>query len=197
MSSVVNFRERIMDTIKGAVTDLYEVNWYDGIFDEKDLVEWAHKTPAAYVSVLVNSETQHHTTGELNVPLRCVVVVIDADTYEPRDADNRIWKICEEIGVLANRNRFGDPNAGNATKIKFQRLVHPELRREGVAVGIVEWQSTLTLGINHAANNTFVHHNGRRITKHPRSKILGYADVEVGDESGRETVDLTPREDDA
>jgi len=194
MSSIVAFRERIMEEIRTRITDLYEVNWYDGIFDENDLVDWSHKTPAAYVSVLVNTDTQHHATGELNVPLRCVVVVLDSDTHEPRNADERIWKICEDIGVLANRNTFGDPHAGNATKIKFQRLVHPELRREGVAVGLVEWQSILTLGINQVERRDFVWHDGRKVTQHPRARILGYADVELGPISGRDTVDLTPEE---
>jgi hypothetical protein len=196
MSKVVEFRTRIMQAISTSLTDLQEVEWYDGIFDEDDIVEWSHKVPCAYVSVL-NAPTEHHTTGELNADLRCVVVILDADTYNARDADERVWSLCERLSELANLNRFGDPNAAPATMIKFKRLVHPELRRNGVAVGIVEWQSGLTIGKNQVDARDFVWNDGVKVTEHPRSQILGYmTSTDLAGVPVTETVDLTPTEDD-
>lgn len=193
MSKIVAFRDRIMETLRESVPDLNEVEWYDGIFDEDDIVQWSHKTPCAYVSVL-NAPTAHHSTGEMNADLRCIVVILDADSYQPRDSDARVWSLCEQISELANHNSFGDDNAAPATAVKFKRMVHPSLRREGVAVGIVEWQSGLTIGRNHVDERDFVWHNGEKVTEHPRSRILGYASVRRpdGSVSDRFEEDLTP-----
>jgi len=186
MSAIVGFRNRVMDLIRDNVTKISEVNWYDGIFDEDDIKEWSHKVPAAYVSIMT-SDTRHHSTGEMNADLRCIVVVIDHDSYEPRNADENIWTICEDLSTFINLNRFGDPNAGDATKIKFQRLVHPELRREGVAVGIVEWETILTIGNPSAVLREFVYKDGVQVQPTPRDLFLG-----VTNHTGqRETIDMS------
>lgn len=153
MSKIVEFRDRIVQALKDL--DVFaDVDWYDGIFDQQDIEEWSVRSPAAFVSVR-RAPTTHHNTGELNADLRCVVAIIAQDGSRPRDADGVVWTMLEKIAVLANLNNFGMPeHAGRATGIKFERLVDPELRREGVAVGIVEWQSGFTFG-----RNTFIEHD--------------------------------------
>lgn len=147
MSAIVNYRDRVVEAIKTKFTDLRNVDWYDGIFDVDDIRTWGGDAPSAYVSVL-NVPTEHHSTGELNGTLRVVVAVVTTDLYEPRDHDRQNWTFIEGIADFAKLNKFGDPNAAPATQIDFKRLRHPELRREGVGLGIVEWQATVTFGLN-------------------------------------------------
>lgn len=167
MSKIVDFRTRIMEAIT-ALELFAEVDWYDGVFDQTDIEEWSLRSPSAFVSVR-RAPTEHHGTGELNADLRCVVAIIAQDRTRPRDADTLVWDLIEAVSDLANLNKFGDPNAGAATGIKFERLVDPELRREGVAVGVVEWCSNFTFGTNTFDERNAIYHNGVRITQTPET----------------------------
>jgi hypothetical protein len=133
---------------------------------------------------------------EMNTCLRCVVVVIDENKHASLDGDARAWQYIEDIAVLANLNKFGDPNAAPATKIKFQRISRPVLRREGVTVGVIEWESCLMIGRNRVLERDFIYHNGVMVTKVPQSSIFasGHVHNEAG-MSGDESVDVTPEED--
>lgn len=194
MSKIVSFRQRVIDSISDQVTQLRSVDWYDGLFDEGDLKEWVVDAPCAMVSVFNVPKAEHHSTRELNLDLRCVVVVITADEREPRSADAQVWEIMEEIVVLANLNTFGDPNAGPSTDLQFKRLRDPELRREGVALGVVEWSSGLTIGYDHVRDVEFYHHpvTGAILNFNPH-EFLGKATVKKPiDLESEETLDLSP-----
>ena len=147
MSKIVEFRDRVIEEIRTKVPELLNVDWYDGLFDEDDVKEWGGAAPSAYVALLKTNATPH-STGEMLVDLAVVVVVVTQDGYSSRDADSQNWDFIERIAVLAKDNQFGDANAGIAAGIDFKRMRHPELRREGVAVGLVEWTSNLTIGVN-------------------------------------------------
>lgn len=193
MSAIVNFRNKIIETIRTAAPNL-DVDWYDGLFDEKDVADWTLKTPAARVAVM-KVPAEHHTTGELNACLKVVVVVIDENRHVLLDGDEDAWNLVEQIAILANLNTFGDPNAAPATKIDFKRISQPELRREGITVGIVEWQSDLMIGRNRSREREYVFLNGQQITQVPRSRVTAQTDIELA--SGavtHETLDITPEE---
>lgn len=170
MSKIVGFRGKIIEELKTKVPDLKEVDWWDGLFDHTDISEWALKTPAAFVSV-TNVPTSHATTGELSTDLKCVIAVIEQDRRSPRDADEKVWDLLEQIAVLVNFNSFGDDNAAPGCDVKFKRLRDPELRREGVAVGVIEWNSGLTIGNNRARDRDLVMFNGQRVTQMPTSLV--------------------------
>jgi hypothetical protein len=196
MSKVVDFREMVMQSIRTSVTEVREVDWYDGVFDEKDIAQWIMKTPCAMVAVMTSTKADHHSTGELNVPLRCVVAIIDGDTSEPRNADESVWTIAEKVLTLANFNQFGHPDAGAATAMKLTRLVHPGLRQEGVAVAIVEWQTGLMIGRNRTREREFIYFNNAEVTQVPKTTVVGQ--MHVHDPAGRvsdETLDVTPETD--
>lgn len=166
MSKIVDFRTRIIDTIKAMYPDM-DVDWYDGLFDEHDIAEWTLKTPCARVAVM-NAPAEHEVTGEMNALLRCVVVIIDENRNAALDGDARAWGYVENLAVTANLNKFGDPNAAPATMVKFRRISQPVLRREGVAVGVVEWQSDLTIGRNRVLEREFFYRpDGSMITRVP------------------------------
>ncbi|TYO65522.1 hypothetical protein FXV83_16455 [Bradyrhizobium hipponense] len=166
MSKIVDFRQRIIDTVKAMYPDM-DVEWYDGLFDEHDIAEWTLKTPCARVAVM-NSTGDHEATGELNARLRCLIVIIDENRYAALDGDARAWEYVESIAIMANLNQFGDPNAAPATNVKFRRISQPVLRREGVSVGVVEWESDLTIGHNRIAEREYFYRpDGSRITQLP------------------------------
>lgn len=149
MSAIAEFRQQITDTVRDEITDLFNVDWYDGLFDEDDLKEWGGSAPAAYVAALKGA-TRWHATGELLVDLQIVVVVVTQDGMAGRDGDAANWGFMERIAVLAKDNAFGNANAAPAEAIDFKKLRHPDLRRNGVHIGVVEWKSNLTIGRNKA-----------------------------------------------
>lgn len=168
MSKIVDFRQKIIDAVKTLYPEL-DVEWYDGLFDEHDIGEWTLKTPCARVAVM-NAPAEHEATGEMNANLRVVVVIIDENKYASLDGDARAWEYVEGVAVMANLNQFGDPNAAPATKVKFRRISQPVLRREGVSVGVVEWESDLTIGRNRVREREFFYRpDGSQITDLPRT----------------------------
>lgn len=193
MSRILDFRQRIVDAIKTSVPELKSVDWFDGQFDQDDVRSWSVRTPCAFVGVM-RAPTEHLPTMELNVELRVVVVIITQDKAKPRESDSLLWEILEKVVVLANLNAFDDPNASPATGLRFERLRDPELRREGVALGVIEWQSGLTIGRNRIYERDFIYHpqTGEMITQLPEGLT---AETEwhnaAGEESEPETVDLS------
>lgn len=195
MSKIVAFREAVMQSLRDNVTDLREVDWYDGIFNQDDVSEWTLRTPSAFVAVM-SGPSDHYATGEMAMDLRVVVAIIDQDHRSPRDADERVWGLCEQVSALANLNVFGIADAAPATKVKFRRFAHPELRHEGVAIGVVEWQSTLTIGHNRVHQREWIYHNGVRVEQLPPN-LTGAAKPYDRNQVGvRETVSL-PTDDEA
>ncbi|WP_439357782.1 hypothetical protein [Bradyrhizobium sp. DASA03007] len=193
MSKIVDFRQRIIDTIKGMYPDM-DVDWYDGLFDEHDIADWTVKTPSARVAVM-STTGEHEVTGELNARLRCVVVVIDENRYAALDGDARAWEYVENIALKANLNKFGDPNAAPATMVKFRRISQPVLRREGVSIGVVEWESDLTIGTNRVLTRDFFYRpDGTMITQTPQTvHTSGYVHNATG-AAETETTDFTVEE---
>lgn len=194
MSKVITFRDKIVQTIRTNVPELHEVDWYDGLFDEEDINDWALKTPCAFVA-LRRAPGSHHSTGELNISLRALVVVVVSDQRVPRDADGQAWEIIEKIALLANFNSFGEANAGPATNVRFERLQDPELRREGVCVGIVEWSSELMIGTNRSIERHFYRDpaTGELILNTPDTLVTADADVQMADgRTDSETVTIYP-----
>jgi hypothetical protein len=190
MSRIVDFRQKIIDAIKTMFPEM-DVDWYDGVFDEHDIADWTLKTPSARVATISIPRGEHEVTGELNAPLRCVVVIIDENRNVALDGDARAWGYVENIAILANMNTFGDPNAAPATHVKFQRISQPVLRREGVAIGVVEWESALTIGHNRVLERDFIYRpdNGQMIARLPlTSHLRGH--VEMGGAGGDEQVDI-------
>jgi hypothetical protein len=167
MSKIVAFRDKIVEQIREKVTDLAEVDWYDGLFDEQDIKDWSLKTPCAFVSVTCDKPVEHLPTKEMNVDLKCVVAVVVQDYRDPRDSDKQTWSILEQIATLANLHKFNFPDASLATAVKFRRIRDPELRREGVALGIVEWSSGVTIGENRVLARDFYYLNGVLMTDLP------------------------------
>ncbi|GAA0005344.1 MULTISPECIES: hypothetical protein [Bradyrhizobium] len=194
MSAIVNFRNNIIEAIKAAAPEMQNVDWYDGLFDEKDIADWTLKTPCARVAVM-NVPTEHHSTGELNACLRVVVVIIDENRYVQLDGDANAWDLVEKIAIMANLNTFGDPNAAPATKVIFKRISQPELRREGIAVGIVEWTSDLMIGRNRSVERSYFFLNGERINKVPRSHVTALGQINLASGAhAEETLDITPED---
>lgn len=190
MGKIVDFRQNIMDGLKLLLPEL-DVEWYDGLFDEHDIADWTLKTPCARVAVM-NVPTEHTTTGELNACLRVVCVIIDENKYAELDGDARAWDMVEKVAVWANQNYFGNPDASAATKIKFQRLSQPVLRREGVSVGVVEWQSDLMIGTNKARERDTVYYNGQKVTQVPQSTVIARGNVHTERFSRNDEMDVTP-----
>ncbi|TXM68197.1 hypothetical protein [Methylobacterium sp. WL120] len=147
MSKIVEFRQRIIDEIREKLPELNHVDWYDGLFDEDDVKEWGEAAPSAYISLL-RTGTHPHSTGEMLVDLNVVVAVVTQDHQFAREADEMNWELIEKIAILAKDNKFGDPNAGPGENVDFKRMRHPDLRREAVAIGIVEWTTNVTIGVN-------------------------------------------------
>ncbi|MEY9435933.1 hypothetical protein [Bradyrhizobium elkanii] len=194
MSAIVNFRNNIIEAIKAAAPEIQNVDWYDGLFDEKDIADWTLKTPCARVAVM-NVPTEHHSTGELNACLRVVVVIIDENRHVQLDGDANAWDLVEKIAIMANLNTFGDPNAAPATKVIFKRISQPELRREGIAVGIVEWTSDLMIGVNRSVERSYFILNGERINKVPRSRVTALGQINLASGAhAEETLDITPED---
>jgi hypothetical protein len=191
MSSIVSFRERIIGAIKTKYPEM-DVEWYDGLFDEHDIADWTLKTPCARVAVM-NVPTEHAATGEMNAHLRIVVAIIDENKFVSRDGDSRAWEYVEGLAIMANLNTFGDPNAAPARAVKFKRISQPVLRREGVSVGVVEWESDLMIGRNRVLERDFVYFNGQMVRQVPQSTVTarGYVHNEAG-LSDNEEVDVTP-----
>jgi hypothetical protein len=195
VSKIVAFRDRIIKAIQDLYPDM-NVEWYDGLFDEQDIADWTLKTPCARVAVM-NGGGEHEVTGEINGTLRCVCVIIDENSRAALDGDARAWEYVENIAILANLNTFGDRNAAPATKVKFKRISQPVLRREGVAVGVVEWESSLTIGRNRVRERDFFYDSkGQMITKVPQTKVTarGFVHNAAGFQDNEE-LDVTPEED--
>lgn len=194
MSAIVDFRDRIIEAIKTILPSL-DVEWYDGLFDEQDIADWTLRTPCARVAVM-NVPTEHTSTKEMNACLRVVVVVITENKHFTLDGDIEAWETIEKIATLANLSTFNDPNAAPATKVKFSRISQPVLRREGVAVGVVEWESDLTIGLNRVRERDFIYFNGQMITQVPQSNVSanGYVHNAAGLEDD-ESLDVTPEVD--
>lgn len=178
MSRIVEFRERIITTIRDNIDRLLTVDWFEGVFDEQDVEEWAIQTPAVFVSVST-APTTHLSTGELHLDLKVVCAVVVQDEHNPRDADAMAWDILEKIAVLANLGTFGEVHAGPATGVRMERIKDPELRREGVILGIVEWMSGLTIGNNLSIKHEFIFdpHTGQMVTVVPQTSVVANADV--------------------
>ncbi|SDK40502.1 hypothetical protein [Bradyrhizobium ottawaense] len=188
MSKIVDFRDRIVQAVKTLFPEM-DVEWYDGLFDETDIAEWTLKTPCARVAVM-NAPGEHEVTGEINACLRVVVVIIDDNRRAALDGDARAWEYVENTAIMANLNTFGDPNAAPATKVKFRRISQPVLRREGVAVGVVEWESDLTIGRNRVREREFFYRpDGSMITDVPRTSYIR-GDAHFGHVSRHEEVEL-------
>jgi len=173
MSAVVAFRQRVMDTIKDTIPEINEVDWYNGMFDEDDIAAWTLRTPCSIVSCRSSAPAKSHTTGELIVTVNVLVVTIIEDRIAPRDADEKVWNIIETIADLAHNNRWGDPRAAEPCKIGIDVLSIPELRREGVAIGITKWETTLTIGRNKVEEREYIYYNGERVAQTPASVFLG------------------------
>jgi hypothetical protein len=193
MSAIVNFRNNVIQAIKNVAPEM-DVDWYDGLFDETDIADWTLKTPCARVAVM-NVPTEHHTTGEMNACLRVVVVIIDENRHVQLDGDASAWELVEKVAVMANLSTFGDPNAAPATKVIFKRISQPELRREGIAVGIVEWQSDVMIGRNRSREREYIYFNGQQVTQVPSIRVtaLGHLEMANGAELDEE-LDVTPEE---
>lgn len=179
MSKIVAFREKIMQFLRDNVPDLAEVDWYEGLFSHDDVKEWSLKTPCAWVSV-TNIPTAPHSTGELSATLRVVVAVIDHDKIAGRDADARVWSILEQIAILANFNTFGEPDAGAASDVKFLRISDPDLRADRVSIGVVEWKSVLSIGVNRSRKRDEIYYQDRQVTQMPTT-LAGRGRLRSGD----------------
>jgi hypothetical protein len=193
MGKIVDFRQNIIDGIKLLFPDM-DVDWYDGLFDEHDVADWTLKTPCARVAVMT-SNSENTFTGELNALLRVVVVLIDENRDVALDGDARAWDMVETVATWANQNQFGNKDAAPAQNIKFKRISQPVLRREGVSIGVVEWQSDLMIGVNRVLQRDFVWFNGEMVTQVPRTRdtILGHVHNAAGLVRD-ETLDITPED---
>ncbi len=194
MSQITQFRDRVMETLRIKVPELREVEWYDGLFDEEDMDEWIVNVPAAYVAAMGIPYNDPHTTGEMNLCLRMVITVIVEDKVLPRDADTQCWELLEKIADLVNMNGWGDPNAAPACIPTFKRLRDPELRRQGIALGIVEWMQGYTMGTSRSEAHEYPHHpdTGMRFPKIPDNLFIGESTVRRGNLARDDRVDLSP-----
>ena len=193
MSRVIEFRTRVIDKIREAVPELREIDWYDGVFDEKDIEAWSLKTPCCFVSVN-RAPTSPISTGELNIPLHCTAVVI-ADDHTVRDGDEVCWEIIEKMAIFCHHNTFGDPNAAAANEVVFERISDPAMRREGVAIGAVRFTAGLTVGPSLSARHEFIYDpaTGQRVMPLPRDLFLGITSAHMPDgRTSNDRIDLTP-----
>jgi phage gp37-like protein len=152
MSAIVEYRTRVTDAVKELFDqELYQVDWYDGLFDEDDLKEWGAGAPSVYIANL-NSPTRQHATGQMIGDVQMVAVVVTDDRSSPvaRSSDAQCWDIMERVADLVNENAFGHPNASIPEGLSIKKLRHPDLRREGMSLGVVEWTVAITLGRNRA-----------------------------------------------
>jgi hypothetical protein len=149
MSRIVDYRDKVVEFVRTNIKEIREVDWYDGLFDADDIKRWALKTPAAFVAI-TDAPTENLPTGESQANLSCVLVVIDQDKRKPRDADTRVWNVLEKATILFKLQTFGYEWASATWNLDFQRLKDPEMRREGVAVGVVTWKAGVTIGDNTA-----------------------------------------------
>jgi len=195
MSKIVAFRGRIIDAVKKTIPGM-DVEWYDGLFDEHDIADWTLKTPCARVAVMNVPTAEHTSTMEMNACMRVVVVVIDENKRANLDGDARAWEMIEKIAVMANLNKFGDPNAAPASKVKFKRISQPVLRREGVAVGVIEWESDLMIGRNRVLERDFIYNNGQMVRQVPQSNVTARGNVHnAAGMADNEELDVTPEGD--
>jgi hypothetical protein len=153
ISDIVQYRTDVIEAIKVAAPDLVEVNWYDAMFDDADLQQWSASVPCAFVAVR-DVKGSAHATGEVNLDLDICVVVVTADANN-REPDAEAWGFIETIFLLANNNKFGNPNAAVPTGLSMARLRLPELRQEGAAMSVVEWHAGLTIGTNQVVQDYF------------------------------------------
>jgi hypothetical protein len=56
----------------------------------------------------------------------------------------------ERVADVVNENSFGHPRASIPEGLSIKKLRHPDLRREGMSLGVVEWTVNITLGRNRA-----------------------------------------------
>ncbi|MEN3238536.1 DUF1834 family protein [Methylobacterium ajmalii] len=194
MSQITEFRDKVMATLRTKVPTLREVEWYDGLFDETDMEDWIVNAPAAYVAAIGVPYNDPHSTGEMNLCLRMVVTVIVEDRIVARDADPQCWELLERIADVVNMNSFGDPNAAPANIPTLKRLRDPELRRQGVALGVVEWMQGFTLGTSRSEAHEYPHHpdTGKRFDKIPDNLFIGESTVRRGNLVRDDRVDLSP-----
>jgi hypothetical protein len=192
MSKIVTFRQNIIDGIKALFPEM-DVEWYDGLFDEHDIADWTLKTPCARVAVM-NAPADQTSTGELNANLRVVVVIVDENKFQSLDGDGRAWEYVENTAIWANMNKFGNTDAAPAYNIKFKRISQPVLRREGVSVGVVEWQSDLMIGVNRAYERLQIYNGAQHVTQTPSSNHAR-SDVTLYGLRGQEQYDFDASED--
>lgn len=156
MSRIVALRDAIMASIRTNIPEIEHVDWHDGAFDDADIEELSFRTPAAYVTILAVPADVHLMTGEMNADVRVFVNLVTSDEgkIEERGSDPEVWTLMERLATLANLNTFTCPFVAPANGVRFKRLRDPHLRRQGVAVGVVEWNSGVKIG-----RNTFVERN--------------------------------------
>jgi hypothetical protein len=189
MSKIVDFRNNIIAGIKAMFPEM-DVDWYDGLFDEHDIADWTLKTPCARVAILNVPQNDQTVTREMNACLRVVVVIIDENKSVALDGDARAWEYVEKTAIWANLNKFGTPDAAPAFQVKFKRISQPVLRREGVSVGVIEWQSDLMIGTNHAYESIQIYNGAQHVTTVPRSNHYR-TEVDILGVPRNETVDFT------
>lgn len=198
MSNIVALREAIMASIQTNMTELAHVDWHDGAFDDDDIAEITSLTPAAYVTVLKVPTSDQLTTRQLNADLRIYVNLVcsDADGREERGSDKQVWNLMERLALLANLNKWGVPECAPANQVHFQRLRDPKLRREGVAVGVVEWSNGLVIGENAIYKRDYLPDPTTTLAQ-SGATFQGSATVIRGDASSTdEPVDVTVPADD-
>lgn len=171
-SGVVAYRDAVINAIRTTVTDLRDVDWYDAIFDDADLKQWTLNPPACMVAVR-DVTTTMNSTGELNLGLDMVAVVVTVDTYAQRDSDLTLWSLLEQIAILVRYNNFGlTESAFQASNLRLCRLREPELRQSSTALGLVEWTAGITIGINQSVlDTTYLDASGQPV-------FMGTQDVE-------------------
>lgn len=157
MSRIVALRDAIQDRLREEIPDLAHVDWHDGAFDDDDVRDLTSRTPAAYVTLLSVPSDQQLSTREMNADVRVFVNIVtsDSDFREERGSDPAVWLLMEQVATLANLNTWGVPGCAPANGVRFKRLRDPTLRREGVAVGCVEWSNGLKIGIDVATAREF------------------------------------------
>jgi phage gp37-like protein len=152
MSAIVEYRTRVVEAVREIFDqDLYTVDWYDGLFDEEDLKEWGAGAPSVFVAN-INSPTRPHSTGQMigDVQMVAIVVTDDRSSTVARSSDAQCWDIMERVADVVNENTFGHEKASVPEGLSIKKLRHPELRREGMSIGVVEWTVAITLGRNRA-----------------------------------------------
>lgn len=186
-SRVVAFRDAVVAVVRAGVPELVSVDWCDGLFDEVDIKGWSLSTPCALVAAR-RAPSDPHSTGELNCALAMLAVVVVQDGDNGRDADPLCWQILEEIAVLANHSNFGAPDAGPSIGIRFDRLNDPVLRRDGLAIGVVEWTNGLTIGVNAVEAQYLYYDAGRLVSRTPADLTVQATVRDAGGASTRDVV---------